>query len=139
MSLLAVLEGYGVHVRSSWGEVMTTCPFEDHPDSHPSFSANLDKGVWLCQACGKRGNTFTLIVQKEIEKGASDSEARSRAGERLGGSFLDLSQADDGGGSFLPGWARHQYNLGRDLSAGRSGRTNSGPRDDGWKTMHTLH
>lgn len=118
---------------------MTTCPFEDHPDSHPSFSANLDKGVWLCQACGKRGNTFTLIVQKEIEKGASNSEARSRAGERLGGSLLDLPSANEPGGSFLPGWARDQYNLGRDLSVRPSRGAPPRPRGDGWKDMYSLH
>lgn len=136
MSLLAILEGYGVHVRSTWGEVRTACPFVDHPDTHPSFSANLDLGVWVCHACGRKGNSLTLVAQME---GISNSEARSRIGETMGGSFLGLPSADEPGGSYLPEWARHQYNLGRDLSVRPSRRTSSGPRDDGWKNMYSLH
>lgn len=35
-----------------------------HADRHPSFSADLEKGVWYCHTCGKGGGVkdFALLV-----------------------------------------------------------------------------
>lgn len=39
-------------------EATLLCPL--HPDSHPSMRFNLRKGLWLCNACGARGNVHQL-------------------------------------------------------------------------------
>lgn len=43
-------------VPNSAGEIHTYCPF--HEDRHPSFSINIDSGVFICGSanCGVRGN-----------------------------------------------------------------------------------
>lgn len=136
MSLEALLELYGSVVRSSWGQVTVPCPFDDHTDSKPSFRANLDTGLWVCKGCDRRGNMASLVEQK---KGEVSAEVRSRAIEILGGSIVGLPSADESGGSFLPGWARNQYGLGRDLSARPSRGTDARPRNDDWKNRYTVH
>lgn len=48
------------HVRGlkamAGGEHSGLCPF--HDDSSPSFSVNLEKGVWFCHACSAGGNVY---------------------------------------------------------------------------------
>jgi len=38
------------------GQSSGLCPF--HDDKRPSFSVNLDKGLWNCKGCGKKGNAY---------------------------------------------------------------------------------
>jgi hypothetical protein len=47
------------------------CPF--HGDRHPSFSANVEKGVWYCHACGKGGGVkaFAFLLGEEWAGGKS--------------------------------------------------------------------
>lgn len=46
-------------IRSKSGlEWLAVCPF--HQDTNPSMSVNIRKGVYICYACGAKGNTKTL-------------------------------------------------------------------------------
>ena len=57
-----VLQQLGVTVASANGrEIAAHCPF--HTDSHPSFSMNAEKGVWICYQCGRAGTLEMLISQ----------------------------------------------------------------------------
>ncbi|WP_371674520.1 CHC2 zinc finger domain-containing protein [Streptomyces sp. NBC_00289] len=100
---------------------MAPCPF--HDDNTPSFSWNTDRQLWKCHSCGKGGDAFTLIMEKE---GTDFVGARALAaslafatrdagggGERLSGSSYagrrkvsprpgDRSR----GGGYTPAWRR---------------------------------
>lgn len=39
------------------------CPF--HQEKTPSFSVDVDRGLFYCFGCGKGGNIFTFLVEKE--------------------------------------------------------------------------
>jgi len=58
------LTAAGVVVTSVRGneEVLAHCPF--HKDTHPSFSANLRKGVYLCFSCGESGRFSKLGLSR---------------------------------------------------------------------------
>lgn len=70
-SIRAILEHYGARVRSTHGQVNLRCPF--HGDTHQSGSANLDKNIFICFACGVQGNSLQIISQQE---GISINEAK---------------------------------------------------------------
>lgn len=55
-----------------------SCPF--HPDRHPSFSANLEKGVWFCFSCAKGGSVkaFALAVGEPWATAALPRQERQR-------------------------------------------------------------
>ena len=36
------------------------CPFPDHEDKNPSFSVDLNSGLYCCHGCGRRGDIFTF-------------------------------------------------------------------------------
>lgn len=60
------LEKRGIKISSVRGdEVIAHCPF--HIDAHPSFAANLRKGVFICFACGERG-TFRKLGVDQVPK-----------------------------------------------------------------------
>ena len=58
-----VLRHYGANIRQRHGQVNLKCPF--HSDTHQSGSANLDKNIFICFACGIQGNSLQLIAQQE--------------------------------------------------------------------------
>jgi len=47
--------------RINNNQLIGLCPF--HEDTHPSFSVNLDKGIYYCHACGKTGNSTTFLSE----------------------------------------------------------------------------
>lgn len=57
-----VLSKFPDKAPNSAGEIHTRCPF--HDDRHPSFSINVDTGMFVCgsQRCGARGN-FPLFYK----------------------------------------------------------------------------
>jgi DNA primase len=77
-------------VKIRGDEVMASCPFpEKHSsgsDKHPSFSINVDKGVWNCFSCSSRGTIEELVAKI---KGITISEALSQL-EDLGFSKIEL-------------------------------------------------
>ena len=58
-----ILEHYGASLRSTYGQINLRCPF--HSDSHQSGTANLDKQIFMCFACGVQGNSLQIICQQE--------------------------------------------------------------------------
>jgi hypothetical protein len=59
VDLKDVVEYAGVEMikrgRQWWG----LCPF--HPDKHPSFAVNSDKGLFFCYACRTGGDVITFL------------------------------------------------------------------------------
>jgi len=49
----SLLERHVVKLRIRGDEATGSCPL--HEDKHPSFSANLSKGVFHCFSCGVSG------------------------------------------------------------------------------------
>ncbi|MCG8573164.1 MAG: CHC2 zinc finger domain-containing protein, partial [Spirochaetes bacterium] len=63
-SIVEVFRHYGVDLKGrSNGEYTGLCPF--HDDHTPSLCVNEDKKVFNCPACGKKGNIFHLVQEKE--------------------------------------------------------------------------
>jgi DNA primase len=56
-----------VHVKIRGEEIHASCPFSERhingKDSHPSFSINMEKGVYNCFSCGSRGTVEDLVAQ----------------------------------------------------------------------------
>jgi hypothetical protein len=74
---LVFLEQY-VHKLQIRGHKATgLCPF--HPDRHPSFSANVENGVWYCHACGKGGGVKAFALAVGEQWGAERHSTRERA------------------------------------------------------------
>ena len=60
--LVAVLERLGIDItRVSGSEVGAKCPV--HEDHSPSWSMNINTGLWICYACGAKGNLSQLVMQ----------------------------------------------------------------------------
>lgn len=43
---------------NAFGQALGLCPL--HEDSNPSFSCNVENGLWKCHACNNSGNVFQL-------------------------------------------------------------------------------
>lgn len=110
-----ILIHYGATIRSNHGQTNLRCPF--HGDSHQSATANLDKQLFVCFACGVQGNSLQIIAGQEgvtIREaigiaegitGVSHSEVR---GEYLSGRRLPKKQGNHYGRGSL-GTIRRSY------------------------------
>lgn len=85
-SIKIVLEYYGAILRRDHGQANLKCPF--HGDSHQSGTANLDKNLFVCFACGVQGNSLQIIAQQE---GCDIREAAKFAEGTLGHSVKEVS------------------------------------------------
>ena len=60
---------FGDHVKqlsvNASGQASGLCPL--HDDKKPSFSMNLDTGLWKCHGCNKSGNAFQFAELIEID------------------------------------------------------------------------
>lgn len=69
IDVLATLERLGIEGRESGDEMVARCPMHlartGREDQHPSFSINLQTGLFLCFSCGYRGSLFTLVSDLE--------------------------------------------------------------------------
>ena len=74
-----ILRHYGANLRSNHGQVNLRCPF--HSDTHQSGTANLDKNIFICFACGVQGNSLQIIAGQE---NVNINEAK-RIAERITG------------------------------------------------------
>lgn len=100
-----VLMHYGANLRASHGQVNLKCPF--HSDTHQSGSANLDKNIFICFACGVQGNSIQLISQREgvdireakrIAEGITGQVNTQVRGKHLSGGRLPKKQGNTSGG-----------------------------------------
>ena len=67
-----VLRHYGVEVKRKGNQHHGYCPLPNHNGKRnsPSFSANLDKGIFQCFGCGAKGNVleFSAMMEKADPK-----------------------------------------------------------------------
>ena len=62
VDIVDVISGY-TNLRKAGRNFMGRCPF--HEERTPSFSVSQEKGVYHCFGCGKSGNMFTFLMEKE--------------------------------------------------------------------------
>lgn len=72
--LIEELVGFPVPERGV--NAMIRCPLPTHPERHPSFSINLDKGLWVCHSCGEKGGIKKLARLMETEVDENDLAVR---------------------------------------------------------------
>lgn len=62
------LLGHPIPERSQ--NAMVRCPL--HGEQHSSMSIDLDRGLWVCFACGEKGglNRLSRLLDKELNEGA---------------------------------------------------------------------
>ena len=96
-----ILIHYGATLRATTGQVNLKCPF--HSDTHQSGSANLDKNIYICFACGVQGNSIQLIQLQEkvdfreakrIAEGITGEGNKEIRGKHLSGSRLPSKQGN---------------------------------------------
>ncbi len=56
----SLIPGFNVNGKK---DVLCLCPF--HEDKNPSFSVNMETGLYFCHACGEKGNAVQFIQKKE--------------------------------------------------------------------------
>ncbi|MGW3336231.1 CHC2 zinc finger domain-containing protein [Streptomyces sp. NPDC001009] len=100
---------------------MAACPL--HDDATPSLSWNTDRQLWKCHSCGRGGDAFTLIMEKEgtdFVGARAFAASLSLATRDAGGSNRGLSGSSyagrravparpgnrSGGGNYIPAWRR---------------------------------
>jgi DNA primase len=62
VDIVDVISQY-THLKRSGKNFMGRCPF--HEERTPSFSVSLEKGVYHCFGCGKSGNVFNFVMEKQ--------------------------------------------------------------------------
>jgi DNA primase len=105
-SIKEILAHYGAKFRNSHGQVNIRCPF--HSDTHQSGSANLDKNIFICFACGVQGNSLQIISKQEgvnireakhiAERITGEGDGKLR-GKHLSGGRLPKKQGNSSGNS----------------------------------------
>src|SRR5579859_5158222 len=70
-----VLRHYGVEVKRKGNQHHSYCPLPNHngKKNSPSFSANLERGIFQCFGCGAKGNVleFAALMEKADSKDGS--------------------------------------------------------------------
>ena len=84
--------------RDNGGWAKAQCPIPDHEDRNPSASVNISEGKFWCHACGRGGDGYDIIREREGFAGFSDCKSFARQ-------FLDGSgeavRGDSGSGGSL--------------------------------------
>src|ERR1700692_2327009 len=67
LDLAQVMEQYKVDVKRKGDQHMGYCPLPDHNGKRnsPSFSANLERGIFQCFGCGAKGNVIDFAAYME--------------------------------------------------------------------------
>ncbi|MGI5530131.1 CHC2 zinc finger domain-containing protein [Streptomyces syringium] len=119
-SLDAVLEHYEVGFNPLRSMGMAPCPF--HEDNTPSMSFNTDRGLWRCHSCGRGGDSYTLIMEKEnisfVDARALAASLALATGD-AGGGYGDLSGSSYAGRRAVPGRSRDRAGRGGYVPAWR--------------------
>src|SRR6266576_3030629 len=63
----AVLKSYGIEIKAKGKQHHGFCPLPNHQGKRnsPSFSANLEKGIFQCFGCGAKGNVLEFAALME--------------------------------------------------------------------------
>lgn len=88
LDFAAVLEHYGVTVKSKGKQHHGYCPLPNHVGKRnsPSFSANLERGIFQCFGCGAKGNVleFAALMDKvDPQDGAALREVAVKLQQRF--------------------------------------------------------
>ena len=83
-----VLQHYGVEVKRKGNQHHGYCPLPSHQGkkNSPSFSANLERGIFQCFGCGAKGNVleFAAMMEKiDPKDGAALREVAVKLQERF--------------------------------------------------------
>ena len=62
LDIVEVIREY-IPVKSTGANFQALCPF--HNEKSPSFSISPDKQIWHCFGCGRGGDVFSFIMEKE--------------------------------------------------------------------------
>src|ERR1043166_7889114 len=84
LSFEAVLRHYGVELKIKGKQHQGFCPLPTHPSHEgarrsPSFSANLEKGIFQCFGCGAKGNVIEFAARMEGLDPAKGEDFRKAA------------------------------------------------------------
>ena len=52
-----------VEFKPKGKELLCKCPFPDHDDGKPSFSVNVDKNLFQCFGCGRKGSIIDFVKE----------------------------------------------------------------------------
>src|SRR5882724_4978158 len=76
LQFTAVLRHYGVEVKAKGNQHHGFCPLPNHngKKNSPSFSANLEKGIFQCFGCGAKGNILDFAA---MMSGADVSDGKA--------------------------------------------------------------
>jgi DNA primase len=88
-----VLRHYGVELKLTGEQHHGFCPLPNHKGNRksPSFSANVERGVWQCFGCGEGGNLLDFAVLMEHGNPKNGEDVR-RVASILKERFLDGSK-----------------------------------------------
>jgi len=70
----------GVPIKETRDNALVRCPF--HDDRHASLSVDLERGFWICFACGERGGLQSLATRMGREVNDADIALRLYEGQR---------------------------------------------------------
>jgi len=74
----------GQPIRENRENALVRCPF--HDDRHASLSIDLERGFWICFACGERGGIHSLATR--MHKEVSDADLALRVYEGSVGALV---------------------------------------------------
>jgi DNA primase len=95
----AVLKHYGVEVKRKGNQHQGFCPLPNHngKKNSPSFSAQLEKGIFQCFGCGAKGNVleFAAMMEKADPKdGAALHKIAAELQKRFCPEIGDIASAE---------------------------------------------
>jgi DNA primase len=78
-----VLRHYGVEVKRKGNQHQGFCPLPNHQGkkNSPSFSANLERGIFQCFGCGAKGNVLEFAAMMEKADPKDGAALHKVAGE----------------------------------------------------------
>src|SRR5437016_12159567 len=81
LSFEAVLRHYGVELKIKDKQHHGFCPLPNHKGKRnsPSFSANLERGIFQCFGCGAKGNVLEFAAMMENVDPANGAALRNVA------------------------------------------------------------
>ncbi|WP_083673211.1 CHC2 zinc finger domain-containing protein [Micromonospora sp. CB01531] len=101
---------------------MVRCPLQDE-DRTPSMSIDTDRELWNCHSCGKGGDSYALLMEKEginyvgaralaaslhLAAGGAGGSDSGVSGSAYGGRRKVPARSGDrkAGGGYVPAWRR---------------------------------